>query len=314
MREIIAGKKLKPGARLDEYILSVFPEMPRNALYKAFRKKDVRLGGKRSPPDALIQPGDVISVYLPDNILFGKQENGRAGGFDAVYEDKAVLIVNKPPGLPVHPDPKGSGVTLIELVREYMQSGRGQEAGGGSGSAPFLCHRLDRNTGGLVVIAKERGALDTLLALFSSGGIKKDYHCIAHGRPSPPEATLRAYITKDSARGVSFVYHSRQDAPDYAKPIITKYKTLSYDKAGDTSKLEVSLLTGRTHQIRAHLASAGHPIIGDGKYCPDSINKLYNARFQMLCAFRLVFPAIAGMEISGKTIEIPDGLTHPQLK
>ena len=406
MREIITGKGIKPGARLDEYILSIFPALPRNALYKAFRKKDVKIGGKWAAPDAAPAPFDVINIFLPDNILFGAgagygtnsgatakpasnsganprtransstdisyrtncsvgsgpspsssheanpspgvgtnsgsksspgtnsgpnpghdarsspsvgsgsspgpistagfSPNSKLGagfGFSVVYEDERLFIVNKMQGLPVHPDRGGSGITLVELARDYLSS-----------DSIFMCHRIDRNTGGLVAIAKDRGILPMILENFSGGSIKKGYRCIVLGRPDPPGATLSAYMAKDQARGKVTVFSTRDGAPQGARTILTRYRTMGYDQKSGTSKLEVSLLTGRTHQIRAHLASIGHPIIGDGKYCPNSSNKRYYAPFQMLTAFRLVFPDMPGLDISGKTIEITDGLAYPRLK
>ena len=376
MREIIAGKGIKPGARLDEYILSVFPALSRNALYKAFRKKDIKIDGRWSAPDARLTPNDVISIYLSDELLFGchisqadrpvtqpgtKKSDGYFDGaephiqtapdreavifsadtrfgFAVAYEDERVLIANKPQGLPVHPDRNGRGMTLIELVNEYLG------APPTPGQPPYLCHRLDRNTGGLVAIAKDREALDIMLKCFSSGGAEKRYRCIVAGRPEPPEATICAYLSKDAARGNVTVYDPHTAAgygsmqsgekasrygkgalhtppyfdntqyfgkPPGARIIATRYNTISYDQKSDTSKLEASLLTGRTHQIRAHFASIGHPVVGDGKYCPNEINRRFRARYQMLIAYRLDFPDLPSIRLSGKTIEIPDNLSHP---
>lgn len=316
MRTVVAGKGVRPGLRVDEYLASVFPALPKSALYKAFRKKDVKIGDRRVAPDAGLSAGDEVSVYLPDAVLFGgdAEANGITSGgahttpfgFSVAYEDDRVLIANKPQGLPVHPDRNVRGITLVELVKEYIT-----EEDPSVSFIPALCHRIDRNTGGLVAIAKDREALAEILRLFSAGDVEKAYRCVVKGRPEPPGATQRGYISKDAGRGIVSVRPER-DAARGLFEIITRYKTISYDKAGDTSKLEISLLTGRTHQIRAHLASLGHPIIGDGKYCPNQINKLYGVRYQMLAAYKLRFPDMPGYEISGRTIEIPDGLPHPQ--
>ena len=359
MREFIVGKDIKSAARLDEYILSVFPALPKNVLYKAFRKKDVKIGGRWAAPDAILAPFSVVRVYLSDEILFGGKPGAKqsiahgsqdfadssergiddatlknsgglpAGGFSVIYEDKRLLIVNKAQGLPVHPDRGGGGVTLIELVREYLERrlARRGDSGADLGQShgrfsnrgtngddvfdPAMCHRLDRNTGGLVAIAKDREALKILLEKFSSGDIKKEYRCIVYGKPDPPQATLRSYLTKDPSRGKVSVIPPDMEPPGYAREIVTGYRTVNYDPTSNTSKLEVTLLTGRTHQIRAHLASVGNPIIGDGKYCPNSINKLYYAPYQLLVAFRLTFPGMPGLDVSGKVVEIPDGLSHP---
>ena len=328
MREIVLGAEYKTSLRLDEYISSIFPALPKNAMYKAFRKKNIKINGKWAAPDATPSPFDVVSVYLPDALLFARENAGSntaytagacaaaacagseinvARGFTVVYEDKRLLIVNKAQGLPVHPDRNGRGVTLIELVGEYLNKKK-------ESRQPLMCHRIDRNTGGLVAIAKDKDTLSKMLKTFASGAVKKEYRCIVNGKPNPPEATLRAYLAKDPIRGKVAVYQSLDAAPDYAREIVTHYHTLYYDPKSGTSKLEVMLLTGRTHQIRAHLAAVGHPIIGDGKYCPNAINKRFYAPYQMLIAFRLTFPEMSGFDISGKTIEIPDGLSRPALK
>ena len=233
MREMTIGAEIKPGTRLDEHILSVFPALNKNALYKAFRKKDVKVGGRRAPPDTRLSAGDVVRVYLPDDFLFGGRlfdpaagpDAGapHAAGFSVAYEDDRVLIVNKPRGLPAHPDGGGSGVTLIELVREYLltrssgarspcpavpgakRSGAPYSAGspnpGSAVPGPALCHRLDRNTGGLVLIAKDKEALTVMLEHISSGAIHKLYRCVVAGRPEQPVSELRVKNTLHGLAG-----------------------------------------------------------------------------------------------------------------
>ena len=306
MRELIAGKGIRPGVKLDEYILSVFPSLTKNNLYMAFRKKDVKVAGRRAAAGTPLAPLDVVQIYLPDYLLFGTENHAPASGFSVAYEDERLLIANKPQGLSVHPDRNGSGVTLVELVSEYC--------GTAPDYKPALCHRIDRNTGGLVVFAKDKGALDAMLRGFSGGSIIKGYRCVVSGRPEPPGAELRSYMTKDASQGIVNVYKNVEGAPPHAKETITRYETIGYDPTSDAAKLEVSIKTGRTHQIRAQLASIGHPIIGDGKYCPNAINKRYSVRFQMLAAYKLAFLDIPGLDISGTTVEIPDGLAYPELK
>ncbi|MDR3120061.1 MAG: RluA family pseudouridine synthase [Clostridiales bacterium] len=356
MRRIETGKGLRPNTRLDEYILTTFPALPKNALYKAFRKKDVKICGKWAAADALLRPGDTLDIYLPDEVLFGagapgtpgapgrqgaeprggaaaqaetrcgapRQELGRGqgqyAGFSVVYEDERLLVIDKAQGIPVHPDRNGKGVTLIELVHEYLGYSGPTAPGGAAPFAPALCHRLDRNTGGLVLIAKDRRTLDFVLEKIASAEIKKYYRCVVAGRPDPPEAKLRAWLTKDEVRGKVRIHDfGGSPPPPRAQKIVTRYQTIRYDRRSDTSLLEVTLVTGRTHQIRAHLASIGHPIIGDGKYCPNAINRRYRAAFQMLVAYKVTFSFTRPAEpqnplanLSGMRFEIADGLSHPQ--
>jgi len=316
MREVEVGKGVKPGTRLDAFLLSAFPALGKDSLYKAFRKKDVRLNGQRAEAGAAVAAGDRARVYLPDAALLGAE-----GGVRPAYEDARIRVAEKPQGLPVHPDKHGRGGTLIELVWAYLGCAPGDGAGAGAPFLPALCHRLDRNTGGLVMVAKDREALGFILGKLAAGEIRKTYRCAVAGRPERPSATLRAWLAKDARRGVARVL----DAPaPGALPIVTRYRLLDYCAATDAALLDVEPVTGRTHQIRAHLASAGHPVIGDGKYCPGAVNRRHGAKAQLLWAYKLEFRFVgaagakgamgdAGMGyLGGKVIEIAPPIKLPR--
>lgn len=297
--------------RIDKYLREMFPRMPQSFLHKALRKKDIKANGIRIKEDYLVQPGDRLEVYIIDEILDGnpKDEAYKLNkGFSVVFEDQNLLIVNKQQGISVHPDREQSNQTLIDLAKEYLEQ-KGDFQPGGQASSLSLCHRLDRNTGGLVILAKNNEALATLVSTMAAGEIKKYYQCLVKGRMPKHSDELKAFLTKDENKSRVFV------SPQKVKgslEIVTKYKTLLYDSDQDISRLEVELVTGRTHQIRAHLAFTGHPIIGDGKYSTNLINRAFSLKYQELWACRIDFNfREAGIltYLKGKKFEI-----EPQFK
>ncbi len=307
MRTLTVNKS-QANKKIEKIIKEAFPNMPVNAMFKAFRKKDIKVNGVRVKEDYIVSPGDKLDIYITDNILDGAPVNNGHSlnrGFSIVYEDENILIVNKEPGIPVHPDRSQSANTLIDLVRDYLAEKGEFNPRSRSSFPPSLCHRLDRNTGGLIIIAKNEESLKILLDKIKNKEIKKFYQCLIKGKLKNDSGELKAYLTKDEKK--SRVFISEKPSRDSLE-IITRYRLLSCNN--EISRLEVELVTGRTHQIRAHLAYIGHPIVGDGKYGSNSFNRSQGARYQSLWAYKLVFDYKSGgilNYLKGKKFEVtPD--------
>lgn len=259
----------------------MLPEIPEYVLREAFQKRDVKVNGVRVGLDAAVVPGAEVKLYTRD--LQPKHPL-----VPIVYEDANVLIVIKPAGVSCEPDTKG-GKTLTQLLSMQMPNLLCE---------PLLCHRLDNPTEGLIVLAKTPQAQQILQDAFRNHRVHKEYTCVVLGTPSPAHAVLEHYLIKDARNARVHVtpYQSRD-----AKQIITEYTVL---QKGECARLKVRLHTGRTHQIRAHLAFVGHPLLGDDQYGDREANKRYKARRLMLCSTRLSFELdgplnhLNGMEFS----------------
>lgn len=288
--------------RLDAALLARFPRLSAGSLHKYLRENKIKVDGKKQPLFTRLAPGSTVRVYLPDALL----DNPEGPVFLAarpelriVYEDRAVLVVDKPAGLPVNDADENIADTLIHRAMLYLH--RKGEFSSGHDWAPRLCHRLDTGTSGLVLIAKTPQAEQRLLELIRLRSIEKRYLCVTYGHPVPAAATLRAYLLKDAHQSHVLILQSPSPG---AKEIITQYRTLAL--SGRLALLEVTLVTGRTHQIRAHLASVGCPVLGDGKYGCNAVNRELRLKYQALCAHSLRFPPLPPddpcAQLSGRTL------------
>ena len=278
------------GRTLGRFLLRHFKGLPPGAFYKALRKKDIRVNGVRVNRNIVVNSGDRIDVFIPDNILNGAAEAERQESKillpseDIIFEDDNLLLVDKKPGISVHGDGSSSGHALIDMVIGYLEKKGDYDPRKPGSFKPALCHRLDRNTGGIVIIAKTPQALRVMLDSIRKRDVRKFYQCIVMGCPAESLAELRHYLVKDSRS--SRVYISDERKPGAAE-IITRYRVLVPGR--DMSRLEVEIITGKTHQIRAHLAFIGHPVVGDDKYGNKRFNRKVGAKYQALRAYKVVF-------------------------
>lgn len=266
--------------RMDKFISKALPQLPLQALREAFCRRDVKMDGRRTSKEAPVIPGALVQVFTP----------WRGNALDIVYEDQTILLINKQAGLSVMGEGEGTP-GVWELARAYLAQ-KGEPA-------PYLCHRLDNPTSGLLLLAKTAQAEQDARQAFFERTMEKQYTCLVKGIPSPPHAVLEAYLVKDAAAARVKIISKPWPG---ALPIKTGYSLVS---PGEVSRLEVALYTGRTHQIRAHLAFIGHPILGDDAYGDRAFNRTHKGRRLMLCATRLTFGAGGSLAyLKGRNFEI----------
>ena len=305
MKELTIGKN-DAGQRLDKFISKAFPQMPQSMLYRAVRTRHIKLNGKRCEPSDRLCEGDTVAIFLTDDVLTKKQrEISELPPVEVVYQDENVMLVNKPAGLSVHDDESGDADTLIARVTKMLADAGEYDPAAENSFAPALCNRIDRNTCGIVIVAKNAEALRIMNKMIAERRVHKRYLCLVHGVPEPKSATLKAFIRKDEEKKRSFV----TDEPSKgALTMITRYEVLKTD--GAVSLLSVDLVTGRTHQIRAHMAHIGHPLVGDGKYGSNDLYRKSRRKYQALCAASVAFDFGGEGEalgyLDGKIFSVPE--------
>ncbi len=274
------------GQRADKFLLKVCPNMPKNLLYKAFRKKDIKRNGKRCTPEEMLCEGDVLRAYLPADIDIRKPPQAMITQLPppvVVYEDENICLMHKPVGVPVHADDKGTVDTMIARFTAYLYHCGLYVPQREQSFTPALCNRLDRNTDGLCIGAKNAAALRCVNEMIRNGEVQKEYLCVVVGKPPKSADIVIAYHRKTDENKAILRYQPFEGA----KPAKTGYELLDTD--GTLSLVRVRLYTGRTHQIRAQMALLGCPILGDGAYGNKEANQRYGECFQLLTAYRLTF-------------------------
>lgn len=290
MREFSINKN-DAGQRMDKFLTKAVPALPKNLMYKYIRLKRIKLNGKRCEISTKLSEGDNVQLYINDEFFPEKRDEAHRflnapKDIEIVYEDENILLCDKPCGLVVHEDESGEADTLIDRVLHYLYDKGEYDPDTENSFTPALCNRIDRNTSGIVICAKNAESLRVLNQKVKDRELEKLYLCVTAGIPNKKSAELKAFHRRDEKTKVVRV----EDKPfPGSKTMITRYKTLAENKQSGLALLEVDLVTGRTHQIRAHLAHIGYPLLGDGKYGSNKINRSLGVKTQALCSYKLTF-------------------------
>lgn len=287
MRTVVINKN-DAGQRLDKFLFKYMKGVPASLLYRYIRTKRIKINRKKCDIAYRLTEGDVLELYLNDELFSDEPRKANlsevSSEIDVVYEDENILLVNKKPGVIVHDSNADNHTTLIDAICSYLYKKGEYDPDAENSFAPSLCNRIDRNTGGIVICAKNAETLRVMNEKIKLRQMEKYYLCVAVGIFSKKADTLKDYLIKDETSNTVKVYKKPHSG---AKTIITKYRVLK--EKNNLSLLEVQLITGRTHQIRAHLSYIGHPLLGDGKYGSNEINRRFGYKAQLLCAYKLIF-------------------------
>ena len=245
--------------KLITYLTKSFPKLNIRTVRKALKQKDIKVNGKRISEDIMIRNGDELLIYISDELLYGLPTK-----IDIIYEDSNILVADKKAGILAENKSENGEVSLESMLRKQT-----------SNENLSLCHRLDRNTSGLIILAKTKEALEEMFKAFKYSYVNKTYHAYVYGILEKKEDTLNSFLFKDASKSIVYIH---DDFVKGSQKITTYYKVLKEFK--DYSLLEVKIKTGKTHQIRAHLAYINHPILGDEKYGYKKINDKFKNKFK----------------------------------
>ena len=306
MKEFTIGPN-DAGQRLDRFLAKAVPLLPASLAQKYIRIKRIKRNGARVERDTRLEAGDLLQLYINDEFFDKPREENAyltvaVPKLNIVYEDDHILLVDKRPGLAVHPhDGAEYGRTLIDHIQSYLYQKKEWRPREENAFTPALCNRIDRNTGGIVIAAKTAEALRVMNQKIKDREMDKRYLAIVEGTPKPREGSLKGYLFKDAKQNRVFVTDTPQTG---AKTCQTNYKVLT--SGNGLSLVECELITGRTHQIRAQFAHAGHPLLGDGKY--GKLDKRFDRNYQALYSYKLTFEfttdAGALAYLNGKSFQV----------
>ena len=303
------------GQRLDKFVTKATEGMPKSLLYKFIRTKRIKLNGGRAHENDILSVGDVIEMYIPDEFFDGADDTPDYSKVkvkpDIVYEDENILLCNKKPGILVHLGDEGDKnradaaerETLIFALTAYLVNKGEYDPSAENSFAPALCNRIDRNTGGIVILAKNAPTLRAINEAIRENRVHKRYLCAVHGKLNG-ERTLTAYHTKDHRTNTVRIFDRQVPG---SREIITKYKSLAYNGKNDLTLLGIDLITGRTHQIRAHMAHIGHPLLGEGKYARNAEDRRLGFSSQALYSSTVEFELDGELKyLSGKVFSVKE--------
>lgn len=303
MKSFIIGKN-DAGRRLDKFIRQAMPALPSSLMYRYIRTKHIKVNRKKAEISTKLQEGDVVEAWIGDEFFVKAEPKydflSAPTNLDIVYEDQNILLVDKKQGVLVHPDDKEYRDTLIGRIQHYLYDKGEFDPEAENCFAPALANRIDRGTGGIVIAAKNAESLRMLCEKIKEREIDKQYLAVVHGVPAKKEATLEGFLEKNESKNKVYLKSSRGGD---ALSIKTRYRVLA--SKNNLSLIEVDLLTGRTHQIRAHMASIDHALLGDGKYGKLANDKKLGFTRQALYSYKLTF----NFKTDGGILEYLNGKT-----